>query len=69
LRWRDTAGVKIKLKVPTVQRHHRECAARARCLAISNVRFLYGLPLYNVSVKFKWFNIYMPSCMVGENSF
>jgi len=34
LRWRDTAGVRIKLKVPAIQRHHRERAARARCLAI-----------------------------------
>jgi len=44
LRWRDTAGVGIKLKVPAIQRHYRERAVRARCLAISNVWFLYGLP-------------------------
>ena len=46
MRWRDTAGVTIKLEVPAIQRHHREHAARARCLAISNVRFLYGPPSY-----------------------
>jgi len=42
--WRDTAGVRIKLKVPAMQCHHRERAARARSLAISDVRFLCGLP-------------------------
>jgi len=40
LMWRDTAGVRIKLKVPAIQRHHRERTARASCLAISNVQFL-----------------------------
>jgi len=50
LRWRDTAGVRIKLKVPAVQHHHRERAVRARCLAISNVRFLYGLPSYMFTI-------------------
>ena len=45
--WRDAASVRIKLKVPATQRHHRERAARAQWLAISKVRFLYGLPTYN----------------------
>ena len=36
----------MKLKVPATQRHHREHAARPRWLAISNVPFLYGLPMY-----------------------
>jgi hypothetical protein len=36
--WRDTADVKIKLKVIATRRHHRERAARARCLALSKVR-------------------------------
>ena len=36
----------MKLKVPATQRHHRERAACARWLAISQVRFLYGLPVY-----------------------
>jgi len=36
----------MKLKVPATQRHHRERAARAHWLAISQVRFLYGLPTY-----------------------
>jgi len=34
----------MKLKVPATQCHHRERAARTRWLAISQVRFLYGLP-------------------------
>jgi len=46
LTWHDAASVRIKCKVPATQRHHRECAARARWLAISEVRFLYGLPTY-----------------------
>jgi hypothetical protein len=46
LTWRDAASVRIKLKVSATQRHHRERAARARCLAVSKVRFLYGLPTY-----------------------
>ena len=46
LTWRDPASVRIKLKVPATQRHHRERAARADWLAISKVRFLYGLPTY-----------------------
>jgi len=44
--WRDAASVRIKLKVSATQRHHRERAARTCCLAISQVRFLYGLPTY-----------------------
>ena len=44
--WRDAASVRIKLKVPATQRHHRERAALPRLLAISEVRFLYGLPTY-----------------------
>jgi hypothetical protein len=32
-----------------MQRHHRQRAARARYLAISKVRFLYGLPMYVLS--------------------
>lgn len=36
----------MKLKVLTKQRHHRERSARAPWLAISYVRFLYGLPTY-----------------------
>ena len=47
----DAASVRIKLKVPATQRHHRERAARARWLAISKVRFLYGLPTYNVILR------------------
>jgi hypothetical protein len=39
-------SVTIKLKVPATQRHHPEHAARARWFAISEVRFLYGLPKY-----------------------
>ena len=46
LTWRDAASVRIKLTVPATRRHNRERAARARCLAISKVRFLYGLPTY-----------------------
>ena len=46
LTWRDAASVRIKLKVPATQRHHREHAARARWLIISQVRFLYGLHTY-----------------------
>ena len=44
--WRDAASVRIKFKVPATQRHHRKRAARARWLAISEVRFLYGLSTY-----------------------
>jgi len=43
----DAAIIRIKLKVPTTQRHHHERAARTRWLAISQVRFFYGLPTYN----------------------
>ena len=46
LTWRDAASVRIKLKVPATQRHNQERAARPRWLAISKVRFLYGLPTY-----------------------
>ena len=44
LRMRGAASVRIKLKVPATQRHHRKRAARARWLVITKVRFLYGLP-------------------------
>jgi len=47
LTWHDAASVRMKLKVPATQRHLRERVARARWLAISQVRFLYGLPTYN----------------------
>jgi hypothetical protein len=46
LTWRDAAIVRIKLKVSATQCHHREHAARARWLIISQVPFLYGLPTY-----------------------
>jgi len=46
LTWGDAASIRIKVKVPATQRHHHECAARARWLAISQVRLLYGLPTY-----------------------
>jgi len=49
LTWLDAADVRMKLKVFATQRHHRERAARARRLAISQVRFLYGLPTYVVA--------------------
>jgi len=48
--WRDAASVRIKLKVPATQRHHRERAALARWLAISQVRFICGLPTYIISI-------------------
>jgi len=48
LMWHDAASVRIKLKVPTTQRHHCECAARARWLTILQVQFPYGLPMYIV---------------------
>jgi len=47
LTWGDAASVRIKHKVPTTQRHHLKRAARARWLAILQVRFLYGLWLFN----------------------
>jgi len=46
LTWRDAASVRMKLKVPDTQRHHRERAACDRWLAISQVCFLYGVPTY-----------------------
>jgi len=46
LTWRDAASVRIKLKVPATQRHHRKRAACDHWLTISQVRFLYGLPTY-----------------------
>jgi len=46
LTWHDAASVRIKLKVSATRSHHRERAACARWLAISQVRFLYGLPTY-----------------------
>ena len=36
----------MKLKVHATQRHHHERTVHARRLAISQVRFLYGLPSY-----------------------
>jgi len=44
--WRDAASFRIQLKVPVTQCHHRDRAARTRWLAISQVRFLYGLSMY-----------------------
>jgi len=44
--WHDVARVRIKLKFPATQRHHREHAVHAGWLAFSQVRFLYGLPTY-----------------------
>jgi len=49
--WREAVSVRIKFKVPDTQQHHRERAARARCLDISKVRFLYGLPTYLLCVN------------------
>jgi len=46
LKWRDVASVKIKLKVPATQHHHRKHLAPAHWRAISNVRFLFGLTTY-----------------------
>jgi len=67
--WRDAASVRIKLKVPATQRHHREHAARAHWPAISKVRFLYGLPEYNaefgICVRFAFLILlcmFLPSC-------
>jgi hypothetical protein len=40
------ASVKIKLKVPATQHHRRKRPAPAHWLAISNVRFLFGLTTY-----------------------
>jgi len=40
----------MKFKVPATQRHHRERAARSRWFAVSQVRFLYGLPTYAVAL-------------------
>ena len=40
------ASVRIKLKVLATQRHFCKRAVRSRWLAISRVRFLYGLPTY-----------------------
>ena len=58
--WRDAASVRIKLKVPTTQRHNRDRAARARWLAILKVRFLYGLPTYMSTY------VVRPSISVGD---
>ena len=55
--WHDAASVRMKLTVPATQRHHRERAAHARCLAISQVRFLYGLATYSVLVYNRTTNI------------
>jgi len=44
LTWHDAASVRMKLKFSATQRHYRESAPHARWLAISQVRFLYGLP-------------------------
>jgi len=49
----------MKPKVPAKQRHHRERAARARWLAISQVLFLYGLPTY---IEDKTLNIHRYMC-------
>jgi len=47
LTWHDAASVRMKLKVPTAQCHHRKCAAHTCWLAISQVWFHYGLPTCN----------------------
>jgi len=71
--WHDAASVRIKLKVPATQHHHCKHAAHACWLAISQVRFLYGLPTYscagsNLSDKMwnpeSWTDtaIHSPSC-------
>jgi len=57
LTWRDAASVRIKLKVPATQRHHRERAALDRWLPISQVRFLYGLSRYTCMLHVKIFLI------------
>jgi hypothetical protein len=49
--WRDAASVRTKLKVPATQRHHRERVAHGRWFAISEVRFLYGLPTYHAALQ------------------
>ena len=54
LTWRDAASVRINLKVTATQRHSRERVTRARWLAISKVRFLYGLPTYLAQVTAFW---------------
>jgi hypothetical protein len=51
--WHDAASVRIMLRVLTTQRHNCERAARACWLAISQVRFLYGLPTYIGVYTFK----------------
>jgi len=43
LTWGDSASIRIKLEDPATQRHHHKRAALARWLALSQVRFLYGL--------------------------
>jgi hypothetical protein len=52
LTWRDAASVRIKVKAPATHRHHRERAVRARWLATSKVRFLYGRPTYKRSTRY-----------------
>jgi len=42
--WHDAASVRMKLKVSAVQHNYRKRVGHARWLAISQVRFLYGLP-------------------------
>jgi len=44
LTWSDAASVRIKLKVPTIHHHHK-LAVCTRWLAISQVQFLYRLPM------------------------
>jgi len=52
LTWHDdAASVRLKLKVPATF-HHCERAVCARWLAISQVWFLYGLPMYCSAVLF-----------------
>jgi len=56
--WRDAASVRINLKVPATQRHHRERAVSACWLAISQVQFLYGLPT-QMQVVFHFTSLYI----------
>jgi len=46
LTWHDAADARMKLKVPTTQRHHHEQVGHACWLTISQVRFLCRLSTY-----------------------
>jgi hypothetical protein len=60
--WHDAASVRIKLKFPAAQRHHHERAVHVHWLAISQVRFLYGLPTYIFLILFV-FHFQSPVCV------